>query len=83
MQTAGGRRTVCGVLVNVHPNLPRDEYDSLKAILHNAATHGAASQSRTGIPTSKPTCGRISWVEQVNPERGRKLRELPAEIDWG
>jgi RNA-directed DNA polymerase len=26
--------------------------------------------------------GRIAWVEQLNPARGRKLRERFAAIDW-
>jgi len=26
--------------------------------------------------------GRIAWVEQLNPARGRRLRERFAEITW-
>jgi RNA-directed DNA polymerase len=82
-QSAGGRQTVCGVVVNVRPNIRRTEYDRLKAILHNAAAHGQASQNHDGVADFKAHLrGRISWVESLNPARGAKLRELLAEIDW-
>ncbi len=82
-QSAGGRQTVCGVVVNVRPNVRRSEYDRLKALLHNAATHGPASQNREEVPDFKAHLrGRISWIESLNPERGRKLHKLLAEIDW-
>ena len=82
-QSAGGRQTVCGIVVNVRPNVRRTEYDRLKALLHNAAAHGQASQNHDGVADFKAHLrGRISWVESLNPARGEKLRELLAEIDW-
>jgi hypothetical protein len=36
----GSRQTVTGVVVNVRPNVPRAEYDRLKAILHRAVHDG-------------------------------------------
>ena len=38
----GARQTVTGVVVNAHPNVPRAEYDTLKAILHRALHDGPA-----------------------------------------
>lgn len=80
----GGRQQVCGIVVNEHPNAPRREYDELKAILHNAARRGPGSENRAGHPDFRAhLLGRIAWVEQLNPARGRKLRERFARIDWG
>jgi RNA-directed DNA polymerase len=80
----GGRQQVCGVVVNEHPNVPRREYDELKAILHNAARGGPKDENRAGHPDFRAhLLGRIAWVEQLNPGRGRKLRERFALIDWG
>ena len=81
---AGARQSVCGIVVNAHPNVVRAEYDQLKAILHNAARNGPASQNRSGIADFEAHLrGRISWVEFLNPGRGEKLRRQWAEIDWG
>jgi hypothetical protein len=84
LRSAGTRQSVCGVVVNVHPNLARTEYDRLKAILHNAGRHGPASQNRSGIADLEAHLrGRISWVTALNPARGDKLRRRFAAIDWG
>lgn len=81
--TAGGRQSVCGVVVNVRPNVTRTEYDRLKAILHNAARHGPESQNRTGIADLEAHLrGRIDWVASLNPDRGKRLRRRFAEIAW-
>jgi RNA-directed DNA polymerase len=84
LHAAGGRQSVCGVVVNVRPNVLRAEYDQLKAILHNATRHGPESQNRTGIADFEAHLrGRISWVASLNPSRGEKLRRRFAEINWG
>lgn len=83
LQVAASRQSVCGVVVNVRPNVPRSEYDELKAILHNAARHGPHSQNRSGLPEFEAHLrGRIAWVESLNPARGEKLRRRFAEIAW-
>ncbi|MGH2841990.1 MAG: reverse transcriptase family protein [Solirubrobacteraceae bacterium] len=82
-QGAGGCQTVCGVVVNVRTNIPRIEYDRLKAVLHNAVIHGPESQNHGGVPDFRAHLrGRTSWVESLNPARGRKLHELFDEIEW-
>jgi RNA-directed DNA polymerase len=75
LMTSAGRQRICGVVVNVHPNVARAEYDSLKAILHNAA-RGRAQVDRAHL------LGRVAWVESVNPARGARLRERFARIEW-
>jgi hypothetical protein len=83
LHSAGARQSVCGVVVNVHTNVARTEYDRLKAILHNAMRDGPASQNRSGIPDFEAHLrGRIAWVGSLNPQRGEKLRRRFAEIDW-
>jgi RNA-directed DNA polymerase len=82
-QSAGGRQTVCGVVVNVRTNIPRSDYDRLKALLHNAATRGPVGQNHDGIADFEAHLrGRISWVESLNPDRGKKLRKLFEQIHW-
>jgi hypothetical protein len=74
---------VCGVVVNQRPNVPRADYDTLKAILHNAAKKGPGDQNRNGEPDFRAhLLGRIAWVEQLNPQRGAKLRGQFAHIPW-
>lgn len=79
-----GRQRVCAIVVNEHPNVTRDSYDELKAILHNAARDGPAAHNRANHPDFRAhLLGRVAWVEQLNPARGQKLRRRLAQIDWG
>jgi hypothetical protein len=83
LMTRAGRQRVCGIVVNEHRNVARGEYDRLKAILHNAAREGPASQNRAGVPNFRAhLLGRIGWVESVNLARGAKLRERFGRIGW-
>jgi RNA-directed DNA polymerase len=83
LHSAGGRQSVCGIVVNARPNVLRSEYDELKAIVHNAAVHGPAGQNRAGIADFEAHLrGRIAWVASLNPARGEKLRRRFAEIRW-
>jgi hypothetical protein len=67
---------VTGVVVNVRPNVPRPEYDLLKAILHRAGRDGPGDLDPAHL------MGRIAWVESLNPARGAKLRARFAAIRW-
>jgi len=83
LMTAAGRQRVCGMVVNVRPNVARPEYDALKAILHNAARRGPAGENRAGARDFRAhLLGRIAWVEALNPARGAKLRARFAAIAW-
>jgi RNA-directed DNA polymerase len=80
---AAGRQSVTGIVVNVRPNVARDEYDRLKAILHNAARHGPDSQNRDHVPDFRAhLLGRIAWVASLHPSRGAKLRARFDAIAW-
>jgi RNA-directed DNA polymerase len=79
----GVRQQLCGVVLNAHPNVRRDEYDRLKAILHHCIAHGPHTQNRAGVPDFRAhLLGRIAWVERLNPQRGAKLRASFARICW-
>jgi hypothetical protein len=79
----GGRQQITGIVVNDHCNLPRDAFDRLKAILHNCATRGPAGQNHAGhVDFRAYLGGRVAWVEQINPARGQKLRDIFDAIDW-
>jgi RNA-directed DNA polymerase len=80
LRTAAARQQVCGIVVNVAPNIPRSEYDRLRAILHNAAVHGPAAQGLAGREAELR--GRIAWVASLNPHRGEKLLRRFEAIDW-
>lgn len=81
--TRAGRQRVCGIVTNDRLNVVRTEYDSLRAILHNSAVHGPATQNRQAVPDFRAhLLGRISWVGALNPARGEKLRRQLSAISW-
>src|SRR5439155_19898892 len=71
----GGRQEVTGVTVNVRPAVARKEVRLLRAILHNAAKHGLASQNRDNHPNFAAYLkGRVEFVCMVDPQRAPALR---------
>lgn len=76
------RQETTGLVVNAHPNIAREEFDLLKAILTNAARHGLAAQNRARHANFRShLIGRIAFVRQINETRGRRLFELLANIE--
>jgi RNA-directed DNA polymerase len=83
LMTRAGRQRICGIVVNEHPNAAREDYDRLRALLHDASLHGPAAANRAGVPDLRAhLLGRISWVEALNPARGARLRRSFGRIDW-
>lgn len=81
--TQAGRQRVCGIVVNARRNTPRDEHDRLRAVLHNAARNGPASQNRDGHDDfAAHLQGRIVWTTSLNPRRGARLQQRFDAIDW-
>ncbi len=79
----GVRQKVAGVVLNDRPNIARDEYDALKAILHNCARLGPTCQNRAGHPDFRAhLTGRVAHVTSINPDRGRRLRTILDRIAW-
>ncbi|MDF2562125.1 MAG: hypothetical protein K0R99_3571, partial [Microbacterium sp.] len=64
-------------------NVSRDDYDRLKATIHNCVVHGPGSQNHRRLDDFRAhLLGRISWVESLNPQRGEKLRAEFLRIRW-
>jgi RNA-directed DNA polymerase len=83
LRTRGSRQTVCGIVINEHPNVPRIEYDRLRALLHNAARDGPAAHNRDRAPDFEAHVrGRIGWVTALNPARGEKLQRMFERVEW-
>ena len=81
------RRGVCqriaGVVVNEKVNVPRADYEALKATIHNCVVHGPSAQDRSGVTDFRAhLLGRIAHVGSLHPDRGRKLRGEFARIAW-
>lgn len=82
MRRSVSQRAV-GLVLNQGLNVPREDFDRLKAILHNCVRRGPSGENRTNHPDfAAHLSGRISHVEQVHPGRGRKLRDLFERIPW-
>ena len=79
----GRRQVVTGVVVNQKTNIRRDEFDRLKAILHNCVKLGPSTQNREAHENfAAHLRGRIAFVKQLNPTRGEQLLRLFERIDW-
>jgi hypothetical protein len=82
-QGVAQRQSVCGIVVNTRPNLPRDEFDRLKAILHRCVVDGPSGQNRDGHADWRGHLqGRVAWAAQLNAAKAEKLRALLDRIDW-
>jgi RNA-directed DNA polymerase len=72
-----------GVVLNDRPNISRAEFDRLKATLHQAAKAGPESQNHEQHPNYRShLLGRIQWVQQLNRQRGDKLKRMFDQIAW-
>jgi retron-type reverse transcriptase len=76
---AGDRQALAGLVVNAAPAVPRDEYDALRALLHNAARTGIDAQNRDGhADFAQYLAGRVAWVAHRHSTRAAKLAALLA-----
>jgi hypothetical protein len=83
MAPAATSQRITGLVVNRRTNLPRADYDTLKAILTNCQRHGPANPNRRGVPDFRAhLLGHISRFAEVNTERGRRLRDIFDRIVW-
>jgi RNA-directed DNA polymerase len=83
LRTAAQRQLVAGVVVNAHANVPRPEYDRLRAILHRMALDGPGTYDPARpVDLHAHLRGQVTWVSAVNPRRGEKLRRLLDAIEW-
>jgi hypothetical protein len=79
----GVRQYLAGLVVNDRLNVVRKDFDTLKAILTNCVRHGAERQNREKHPAFRSHLeGRVSFVESVNPAKGKRLRRVFEKIEW-
>ena len=79
----GVAQHAAGLVLNDCVNIPRGDFDRLKAILHNCARHGPASQNRAKYPDFRAhLAGRLAHLEMIAPARARKLRADFERITW-
>jgi len=79
----GVQQRAAGVVINQKANIPRQEYDSLKAIVCNCVRHGPHGQNRAAVGDFRAhLAGRIAHVAQLNPEKGRRLARWFEAIAW-
>ena len=79
----GVRQHLAGVVTNHHPNIPRQDFDTLKATLTNCIRHGPQSQNRSSHPDfRKHLEGRIAFAKMINPKKSERLMKLFHQINW-
>lgn len=70
-------------MVNSRPRIPREELDTLRAILHNCARSGPDSQNRLGVDDFRAHLrSRIAWVTFLDADQGRRLLGAFERIVW-
>jgi RNA-directed DNA polymerase len=80
---SGMRQHLAGLVINQCCNLPRKDFDRLKAILTNCIRTGPDVQNRARHPDFRAhLAGRIAFVESIHPERASRLRVLLNRIEW-
>lgn len=77
----GSRQQVLGIVLNDKLNTPRQQYDTLRAILTNCDRHGIETQNRDNHPAfTESLAGRVAHVASINPGRGLSLQTLLQKI---
>lgn len=83
VMTKSHRQMVTGLVLNEKLNVPREEFDQLKATLHQCVLKGHESQNHESHGDFRShLLGRIQYVGQNNESRGRKLMRLFDQIVW-
>ena len=81
--SASQAQQLCGLTINEHVNTPRQDYEQLKAILHNCRKFGPDSQNHAKHPNFRAhLLGRIAWHRQSNPNRAQRLQASFEQINW-
>jgi RNA-directed DNA polymerase len=77
------RIRIAGVVVNEKLNVPRDDFDRLKATLNNCVRRGPEAERRGFAGDFRASLqGRIAHVASIHPERGEKLKSVFDQILW-
>jgi RNA-directed DNA polymerase len=79
----GVRQHLAGVVANAKVNIPRSDFDRLKAILTNCVRSGPDAANRDAHTQFRAHLeGRVSYVASIHPKRGAKLRAIFEQISW-
>jgi hypothetical protein len=79
----GVRQHLAGIVINQRSNIPRRDFDQLKAILTNCIRTGPNVQNRDPHADFRAhLAGRIAFVESIHAPRGQRLRTLFQRIHW-
>jgi len=79
----GVRQYLAGLVTNQKTNVVRRDFDRLKAVLTNCVRHGPENQNRERLPHFRAHLeGKVSFVEMVNPGKGKRLRNILRTIQW-
>ena len=79
----GVRQVLAGAVLNDRPNVARDDFDALKATIHNCARLGPEGQNRSAHPDFRAhLLGRIGHVATLNPDRAAKLKAMFDRVAW-
>jgi RNA-directed DNA polymerase len=83
VMTAATSQRMTGLVVNAKLAVPRFEVERLRAILHNCARTGPATQNRDGHADFRAHLqGRIAWVASIDAAKGARLRAIAGRIVW-
>ncbi|MBA3392157.1 MAG: RNA-directed DNA polymerase [Deltaproteobacteria bacterium] len=74
------QQRVTGLVVNERVNIPREDRRRFRAILHNCAKHGVASQTREHEDFPAYLAGYAAYVHMVDPVLGRRYLDEVARL---
>ncbi len=74
------QQRVTGLVVNQKVNIPRDDRRKFRAILHNCAKHGLASQAGDHADFPAYLAGYAAYVHMVDPVLGKKYLDEVARL---
>lgn len=80
---SGVRQHLAGLVTNLTCNVPRPDFDRLKATLTNCLRHGPETQNRSSNPQFRAHLeGRVSFLESIHAVKGARLRAIFNQIHW-
>lgn len=83
LMSSARRQQAAGMVINQKPNIAREDFDRLKAILYNCVKHGPAAQNRENHTDFRAHLfGRVMHAAHIHPARGARLRGLFDRIEW-
>lgn len=83
VRRAHQRQQLTGLVVNSWPAVPREEYDTLRALLHNCIASGPAEQNRHRHNDFRAhVYGRIARIGETNEMRRAKLLSMASRVNW-